>query len=129
MIERIKARTKLIRPLLIPLILYIGFLMISHNWVAENADSPWRYLISLLPMGPGIWIAIGVVRAIQQLDEMERLILLEGIAVSFMGTFIFVLSLGFLQTAGYPPVSGVIIGFFMVVLWLIAKLAIHRRYE
>ena len=129
MIERIKARAKLIRPLLIPMVLYIGFLLISHNWVAENADSPWRYFVSLIPMVPGIWIAIGVVRAIQQVDEMERLILLEGIAVSFMGTFILVLSLGFLQTAGFPPVSGVIIGFFMVVLWLIAKLTIHRRYE
>ena len=129
MIERFKARAKYIRPLLIPLILYIGFLMLSLNWVESNPNSLWRYLISLLPMVPGIWIAIGIVRAIQQLDEMERLILLEGMAVSFMGTFILVLSLGFLQIAGFPPVSGVYIGLFMVVLWLVAKLIIHRRFE
>ncbi len=129
MIERMKARAKLIRPLLVPLILYVGLLAFSLNWVEGHPDSPWRFLITLIPMGPGTWIAIGIVRAIQQLDEMERLILLEGIAVSFMVTFILVLSLGLLQTAGFPPVSGVYIGFFMVILWLIAKLAIHRRYE
>jgi hypothetical protein len=129
MIERMKARAKLIRPLLFPLVLYISLLGFSLNWVESRPDSPWRFVIALTPMVPGIWIAISVVRAIQQLDEMERLILLEGIAVSFMGTLILVLSLGFLQIAGFPPVSGVYIGFFMVVIWLMAKLAIHRRYE
>ena len=129
MIERMKARAKLIRPLLFPLVLYISLLGFSLNWVESRPASPWRFVIALAPMVPGIWIAIGVVRAIQQLDEMERLILLEGIAVSFMGTLILVLSLGFLQMAGFPPVSGVYIGFFMMVIWLVAKLAIHRRYE
>ena len=129
MIERAKARVKLIRPLLIPLILYIGLLFLSMRWVANHPDSPWRYAAALTPMIPGVWIAIGVVRAIQKLDELERMILLEGLAVSFMGTLILVLSLGFLEIAGFPPISGVYIGLFMVVLWLAAKLIIHRTYE
>lgn len=128
MIERAKARAKLIRPLLLPLVIYIGLLVFSMGWVGDHSDSPWRYVVALTPMVPGVWIAVGVVQGIQKLDEMERLILLEGIAVSFMGTMILVLSLGFLQIAGFPLVSGVYIGFFMVVLWLIAKLSIHRKY-
>ena len=129
MIERAKARAKLIRPMLLPLILYIGLLFLSMRWVGDHPDSPWRYATALTPMIPGIWIAIGMVRAIQKLDELERMILLEGISVSFMGTLILVLSLGFLEIAGFPPVSGVYIGFFMIVLWLLAKLFIHRTYE
>jgi hypothetical protein len=128
MIERIKARAKLIRPLLVPFILYVGLLSVSLNWMEAQENSLWRYLIALLPMVPGVWIAIGVYRAIKKLDELERLILLEGIAVSFVGTFILVLSLGLLQIAGFSSVNGVYIGFFMVVLWLIAKLSIHRGY-
>lgn len=128
MIERAKARAKLIRPLLLPLVIYIGLLVFSMGWVGDHSDSSWRYVVALTPMVPGVWIAVGVVQGIQKLDEMERLILLEGIAVSFMGTMILVLSLGFLQIAGFPLVSGVYIGFFMVVLWLIAKLSIHRKY-
>jgi hypothetical protein len=129
MIERAKARAKLVRPLFVPLILYIAALVFSMNWLETYPDFPWRYAVALTPMIPGLWIAAGVVRAIQRVDEMERLILLEGIAVSFMGTLILVMSLGFLQIAGFPPQSGVYIGLFMVVLWLIAKLAIHRGYE
>jgi hypothetical protein len=129
MIERAKARAKLVRPLLVPLVLYMGFLTFSMNWLNGHPQSTWRYGVALTPMIPGIWIAIGVARAIQKLDEMERLVLLEGMAASFMGTLILVLSLGFLQLAGFPAVNGVYIGFFMTVLWLLAKLTIHRRYE
>ena len=128
MIERAKARAKLIRPLLFPLVLYIGLLAFSMSWLKGHPGSAWRYGVALTPMLPGMWIAVGVVRAIQKLDELERRILLEGLAVAFLGTLILVLSLGFLQLAGFPPVSGVYIGFFMVVLWLAAKLAIHRKY-
>lgn len=129
MIERAKSRAKLVRPLLIPLILYIGFLAVSMNWLEANPDSSWRYAVALTPMLPGIWIAIGILRAIQKLDELERLVLLEGVAVSFMGTLILVLSLGFLELTGVPPISGVYLGLFMVTLWLVAKLVIHRRLE
>lgn len=129
MIERAKARAKLIRPLLIPFLLYIVLLTFSLRWMDDHPDSPWRYVVALTPMVPGIWIAINMLRAIQKLDELERRVLLEGVAVSFMGTFILVLSLGFLQMAGFPLVNGVYIGFFMVVLWLVAKLVIHRNYR
>lgn len=128
MIERFKARAKLIRPLLFPLLLYIGLLAFSINWLGRHPDSVWRYAAALTPMLPGIWIAVGVVRAIRRLDELERRILLEALSVSFMGTLILVLSLGFLQFAGLPAVNGSYIGFFMAVLWLVAKLVIHRKY-
>lgn len=48
----------------------------------------------LLPMLPGIWVAFGAVRAILRLDELERKVLLEGIAVSFAITLIPVMSMG-----------------------------------
>lgn len=129
MIERAKERAKRVRPLLIPLGLYLALLWFSVNWLESNPQGAWRYGVALLPMLPGVWMAVGVLRSIQELDELERLILLEGIAVSFMGTLILVLSLGLLQIAGMPPVSGVYIGLFMLVAWLAAKLGLHRKYE
>ena len=47
--------------------------------MSDHPDSPWRYEVALTPMIPGIWMAAGVVRAIQKLDELERRILLEGV--------------------------------------------------
>jgi len=128
MIERFKARAKLIRPLFFPLLLYIGLLSFSINWLGRHPASTWRYAVALTPILPGIWIAVGVVQAIRRLDELERRILLEALSVSFMGTLILVLSLGFLQFAGLPAVNGAYIALFMTVLWLVAKLVIHRKY-
>jgi hypothetical protein len=127
MIERAKARAKLIRPLLIPLVLYLIVSVLSAIWLEDNPDSTWRYVLALTPLLPGAWIAIGVFKAIKKLDEMEQLVLMEGIVVSFIATFILVISLGFLQSVGFPLVNGIYIGFFMVLVWFIAKLLIHRR--
>ena len=129
MIERIKARAKLIRPLLLPLVFYIGLLFLSLNWPEANPDSEWRILVALTPMIPGTLIALGIVRAIQQVDEMERLILLEGLAVSFTGTLILVLSMGFLGYAGVQQLNGAYIALFMTLFWLVGKLWVTRRYE
>lgn len=128
MIERFKARVKLLRPLLVPLLLYIGLLAFSITWLGRNPASAWRYAVALTPMLPGIWMAVGVVQAIRRLDELERRILLDALSVSFMGTLVLVLSLGFLQFAGLPAVNGSYIALFMAVLWLVAKLVIHRKY-
>ena len=129
MIERAKARAKLIRPLLIPLILYIGLLALSTSWLEANSDSPWRYGVALTPMIPGVWIGLGVFRAIQKLDELERLVLMEGVVVSFIVTLILVLSLGFLQNVGFPLINSIYIGFAMIMIWLITKLVLHRGME
>ncbi len=129
MLERIKERRKLIRPLLVPCILYIGLLAFSTNWATENPESPWRVAVALTPMLPGIVIAFGVVRAIMQLDELERKALLEGLAVSFMGTLMLVMSMGLLSAAGIVQLNGAYIALFMVVLWFIGKLWATRRYQ
>lgn len=129
MIERIRERMKLLRPLLLPFVIYILLLLYSMNWLESNALSPWRFVVALLPIAPGIVIALGVVRAILQLDELERKILLQGMAVSFACTFVLVLSLGLLGYAGAPQLNGIYIALVMALLWLVGKLMITRRYS
>ena len=128
MIERMKERAPLVRPLLVPLVLYVGLLVLSTRWLAQNPDSTWRYVIALTPLAPGVFIAGGVVRAILKLDELQRKILLEGLAISFMGTFILVLSLGLLGLVDVPQLNGIYISLIMVVLWLLGKFWATRRY-
>lgn len=128
MIERLKERAPLLRPLLVPLILYIGLLALSTRWLANNPDSSWRTLVALSPLLPGVFIAGGVVQGILKLDELQRKILLEGLAISFMGTFILLLSLGLLGQVDVPQLNGVYICLVMAVLWLLGKLWATRRY-
>lgn len=127
--KRIKHRAKLIRPLLVPLILYIGLLAVAVNLVPEMASSPWRYVVALLPMIPGLFLAFGIVRTFAKIDEMERRILLEAVAFSFIFTLIFLLSVGLLGLAGVPQPSPIIIAAIMCFLLIIGKFWANWRYK
>jgi hypothetical protein len=128
MIERAKERFPLIRPLLIPLVFYIGLLAWSLHWLQSHPASAWRYLVVLAPMLPGIFIAFGILRATRKLDELAQKIILEGMAVSFVFTLILTLSLGLLSMAGLPQPNTVFISLFMAVMWLAGKLFFSGKY-
>jgi hypothetical protein len=129
MIERAKERLPLIRPLLVPFALYLVLLVVSINWVEALSTSPWRYPVALLPLLPGIFLAMGILRAIRKLDDLARKNLLEGMAISFALTLVFTLSLGFLGFAGLAQPNAAYITLFMAVTWLIGKLISARRYQ
>lgn len=129
MFERARERWALVRPMLIPLVLYLVLLVFAVTWLQNNPASRWTYLVALLPMIPGLFIAGGVVRAIRKLDELAQKTLLEAIAISFGFTLILTLSLGLLGMAGFPQPDGMYIALFMIVMALVAKLVLSRKYE
>jgi len=130
MIERMRERIPLVRPLLLPFVVYVGILFFSTDWLNAHTETPWKSaLIALLPMIPGIIIAQRTVHAVLQLDEMQRRILLEAAAISFVGTFFLVLSIGLLAQADVPQPNGAYIGLFMMVLAFLGKLWSSRRYQ
>ena len=127
--KRIKQRAQRIRPLLVPLILYIGLLALAVWWAPNMGDSPWRYVVALLPLIPGLFLAFGVVRVTSKIDEMERRILLEAVAFSFIFTLILLLSFGLLGLVGMPQPSPIIILAIMCFLLLIGKFWGNWRYR
>jgi hypothetical protein len=129
MFERMKQRAVYIRPLLLPLILYIGLLAFAMSYLSKETGGGWRYVIALLPMIPGVWLALGMVKAISKLDEMERRILMEAAGFAFTVTMVLMLGLGFLSLAGLPSLNGVYIAGIMALLWMIGKVLGNRRYQ
>ena len=127
--QRITQRAKLIRPLLIPLILYIGLLAVAVTWAPTMELSLWRYIIALLPMIPGLFLAFGIVKVSSQLDEMESRILLEAVAFSFIFTLILLLSFGLLSLVGVPQPRTIYIVFTMCILLVIGKFWGNWRYR
>ena len=127
--QRIKQRARLIRPLLVPLILYIGALAFVLDWLESNPDSNWRIPIAVLPIIPGIAIALGILRAISRLDEMERRILVEGAAFSFTITMLLLLTMGMLGLAGVPQLNGIYIMAIMMFLLLVSKFWGNWRHK
>jgi hypothetical protein len=127
--QRIKLRAKLIRPLLIPLLLYIGLLALAVFQAPKMEASIWRYLVALLPMIPGLFLAVGIVRITAKLDEMERRILLEAAAFSLIFTLILLLSFGLLGLVGVAQPDSIYIAFVMCMLLVVGKLWGNWRYR
>jgi hypothetical protein len=128
MTDSIKERWKLIRPLSVPLILYIGSLAFSVRWLRDNPNSDFRFHIIILPIVISIWLAVQILQVVTTLDELGRKILLEGLPFSFILTILLTTSLGLLNLAGAPAINGVFIALFMGISWLIGKLLARRRY-
>lgn len=127
--NRIKQRAKHIRPLLLPLILYLGLLAVAVSQVPKMEPSIWRYLVALLPMIPGLFLAFGILRVTTKIDEMERRIILEAVAFSFIITVILLLSFGLLGLAGVPQPSSINTVFIMCVLLVVGKFLGNWRYR
>ncbi len=127
--ERMKKRAKLIRPLLVPMVLYLGLMFFAVYWAPANETSPWRYVVVILPIIPGIFLALGVVRASSRLDEMERRILLESATFSFTLTLILLISQGLLGLVDVPQLGSASIAAVMCFLLLIGKFWGNWRYR
>ena len=126
MFERIKQRAALMRPLLVPFVLYIGLLVVSRSYLQAH---PENVLVALIPMVPAIFLAIGTIRAIGKLDEMEKRIILEAAGFSFVLTFLIVLSMGMVGMAGVSQLDGIYVALLMAVLLVIGKLMGNWRYR
>jgi hypothetical protein len=128
-LERIKQRAKLTRPLLVPLILYIGLLVFFVSYNDSHPNDPSRYIFAFLPMLPALYIANGIVKLIQQYDELERKTLVDGIIASFMLTLILLIGYSFFEAAGFPSLNAAYIGTFMWVVLGVGKLWSMRRFQ
>jgi hypothetical protein len=90
-----------------------------------------RLIIALIPSIPAILLILFMVRAISQLDELQRKIQIEGLALAFAGTGFITLIYGMLRIAevGLPPVSALLIYVLMIVLYGIGTVIAGRRYR
>jgi uncharacterized membrane protein (DUF485 family) len=127
--NRVKERFILMRPVMVPFILYIGLLAFATNWVANNPQSDYRMLVALLPVIPSIWIAVLIVQFIKKLDELEQRIIHEAASFSFMLTLLLVLVFSLLSFSGLPTPNPMYLLLVMVVLLAVGKLAGNRRYK
>jgi hypothetical protein len=114
--------------MLLPLILYIGALAIMTTYL-DTVTTGWKYALALLPVFPAIFIALGVINAINQLDELERTIMLEAAAFSLLITTLGLMVFGFLKQVGVEQPTAPYIILFMMFMWLVGKLRGNRKYK
>lgn len=82
------------------MVAYAVVLAAVLTWGGLDGSSPWRFAWALAPVLPVAWVAIAVLRHARRVDEFQRLLLLESIAVGFAVAMLGAVTLGFLTAAG-----------------------------
>jgi len=103
--------------------------------VASNLLDAWlhptgtvRILLALTPMIGAAAAGWAVMRGIWRLDEMQRRIQLDAIAISFLTTALVTFGWGFAEQAGVPRLPTFAIWPIMAVAWVAGLVIARRRY-
>ncbi len=92
-------------------------------WGDLDGTSPWRYLWALLPVLPTLLVVRAVYRHIRRIDDYQRLLLLQGLAVGFALAMVASLTVAFLGVAGLAlPSAGWIVYGVGMAGWGVASL-------
>lgn len=113
------------------LLAYTGVLVGSISWLNSQKDmaTPWRDLLALSPMLPGALVVWAILRQLSRLDELQRRVQFEALAMAFAGTAFISFSYGFLEGLGYPRLSMFVVWPLMAGLWMLGLVLASRRYK
>lgn len=95
----------------------------------QNLSQSQQIWAALLPLAGWVAFVISLGMAIASLDELQRRIQTEAIAIGFAGTAIFVVGYALFQFAGLANVNVGVVLFAMSFFWLIGKLWTLWKYR
>ena len=102
----------------------LGALNLFHD-----KDSEFRYLLVLLPMLPALYIIPVTLRAVSEADEMQRRIMLEGMAFAGVATALSCLAYSFMRDMGAPEFKAWIALDLLAAFYFVGLLFAKRRYR
>jgi hypothetical protein len=70
------------------------------TWGGLDGHSPWRFIWAVAPVLPAGWTVRVVFRQVRRVDEYQKLLLLQSLAVGFAVAMLAAITLGFLAIAG-----------------------------
>ena len=94
-----------------------------------DPEAIWRIPVALLPVVPAIFLIMAFVRYLRAMDELQRRIQLEALAIGFGGTAVLTFGYGFLQGVGLPLLNWTFVFPLMIGLWGIGVAIAGRRYQ
>ena len=111
------------------LLAYLMVLVGSVIVVQANPDADWRYFVALLPVAPAGFVIWLFVRALAQLDELQKRIQMQAFGFSLAATALITFGYGFLEGAGMPHLSWTYVLPLMALLWGGATAIFTWRYR
>lgn len=95
----------------------------------QDLSQSQAFLATLLPWSGWIALVVSIGMMIANLDELQRRIQTEAIAIGFAGTAIIVGGYALLQFLGYAKINIGIVILIMSLMWLVGKLWTLWRYR
>lgn len=109
--------------------LYAVLLVIAIVAATALPDSPWRFVVMLLPVPALVLVVRAVARYLREADELQARILLESLGIGFAGGSLITFTWGLMQAVGAPEVSWTLVFPLYAVCWLIGRLVVGGRYR
>jgi hypothetical protein len=96
---------------------------------AQLDDSPWRYLLAVLPAIPVGLGMVAFIRYLGRMDEFQQRIQLAGLAFATGTIGLLTFTYGLLEITGLPHISWVWIFPAMILLWGLGTAVASRKYQ
>lgn len=111
------------------MIAYAVVLIVSITLVENNPHAVWRVPVAVAPVVPAFFALLAFVRALGRMDELQRRIHLDAIALAFGATAILTFTYGFLENVGFPAISWIWIVPDMAILYGLGAAYSSWRYR
>ncbi len=108
---------------------YVVVLVISITVINYGLPPAWKLVFALLPIIPIAFVFAAIVRYVGSIDELQRRIHIESLALAAGITALLAVTYGFLETVGLPHLSAWFTYAAVMVAWLIARPFVARRYR
>jgi uncharacterized protein YebE (UPF0316 family) len=117
-----------IRNLVISGVLFFVIFLGSIYLINHDIGGSYQTLIALAPTIPLFIFILAIALAIASLDELQRRIQIEAIAIGFGLTVLVSSTIGLLGLTGFPQPDWIFVSVIMVFSWLVGKLWTRWKY-
>lgn len=108
---------------------YVVVLVISIKAINHGLPPALKLAFALLPIVPIAFVFTAIVRYVGSIDELQRRIHIESLALAAGITALLAVTYGFLETVGLPHLSAWFTYAAVMLAWLIAQPFVARRYR
>ncbi len=96
---------------------------------ANHAQGTWKIVLALTPLIPLIIVFVSAIQLMRGIDELERQIHIEALAIAAGVTALLSVTYGFLEVAHFPRPSAWYTYSIVMAAWLVATPFVARRYK
>ena len=109
---------------------YVAVLVVSLRLLSGGvASTAGQLVLTLAPMIPAAAMCLVIIRTLTDIDEFQRKLQFDALAMAFAGTALLTFSYGFLENIGYPRLSMFAVWPLMAGLWGLGLVLGHLRHR